>query len=578
MEANKNLIEENKNSILEAEIDFRLFFEKIILYKNLITKFTVLGIILGFLNAFTAKKVWEGGFEIVISEKNESLNNSLVDMLNAGNFVGSKFEKGSLNTEVQILQSPSVLMDTFEFVKSKTNNQKLRFNDWKKKFTFALLPNTSILEISYRDPDKELIQETLNMISRTYQKYSGNEREREIELSIGFLNEQRPIYKEKALNSTKEAQEFAYKNDLIPPIIVNGTESDTAGLGNIGNNISSNRIDAINQINILKAKKVELEKSDLNDEQIILYAQQSIPDSLTLITLNEINSELSSLQHIYTEKDESIINLKSLKKQLIKDIKKQTYETIVASLKEFEAILISTERPKGVVGKYSQLVLKASQDQYAYSELEKQYRVILLEKAVYKDPWKLITEPTIIPNPVEPIKSFIIFKWTFIGFIFGILISLFKNKIEDVVYSEIELEKLLSYKILGNLNASEESEYTEDLDLLLKPIIITKSKSITFLKLLEINDDRVEEIGKYINENFNGLNVSFLNNLKDISDELHLILLVEFGFSKKSSIKKLKNKLLRQGISIDGILILSKKRINDEKSINNFFKNIFKKL
>ncbi len=575
MEANKNLIEDNKNSILEAEIDFRLFFEKIILYKNFIAKFTILGIILGFLNAFTAKKVWEGGFEIVISERNEPVADILVNRFNLGNLTGNSFKNSKLNTEVQILQSPSVLMDTFEFVKSKTNNKKLRFDDWERKFTFELLPNTTILNISYRDPDKELIQETLNMISKTYQKYSGNEREREIELGIGFLNDQLPIYKEKALESTKEAQEFAIKNDLIPPIIVSGNESISNGLDNSGLNIDSKRIDAINQIKILKDKKVQLEISDLNNEQIILYAKQFIPNSQKLISLNKINSNLSSLLDTYTEKDASIINLKSLKKQLIKDIKIQTYEVIIASIKEFQAIAKATERPDGVLGRYSQLVLQASQDQFAYSELEKQYRITLLEKARYKDPWKLITEPTIIPNPVAPIKSLVILIGTFIGFILGILISLYKDKIEDIVYSEIELKKLLSYKILGNLNESEESEFIEDLDFLLKPYTKTKSKTLKLVKLLEVNNYRVEEIEKYIKKQFNDLNVLFLNNLRDISDEFPLILLVEFGFSKKSTIKKLKNKFLIQGIKIDGILILSKQEINDEKSKNNLFKNIF---
>ena len=40
MEENKSLIEENKHSILEAELDFRLIFEKIIFYKKLMGKKT----------------------------------------------------------------------------------------------------------------------------------------------------------------------------------------------------------------------------------------------------------------------------------------------------------------------------------------------------------------------------------------------------------------------------------------------------------------------------------------------------------------------------------------------------------
>ena len=576
MEANTNPIDDNNNSILDAEIDFRLFFEKIIRHKNIVAILTILGIIFGFLNAFTSKKVWEGGFEIVISEKNEPLAESLVNRFNLGNITGNSFKNSKLNTEVQILQSPSVLIDTFEFVKSRTNNQKLRFNDWESQFTFELLPNTSILSISYRDTDKVLIQETLNMISNTYQKYSGNKRDREIELGIGFLNDQLPIYKENALNSTKEAQEFAFKYDLMPPIILSGNPSDSINSGDSNLNIESQRIEAINQIKILNSKKVQLEKSDLNNEEIILYATQFIPKSQTLVKLNQINLNLSSLLDTYTEKDISIINLKSLKKKLIKDIKIETYETIIASMKEFDAIVRASERPEGVLGKYSQLVLQASQDQFAYNELEKQYRLILLEKARYKDPWKLITEPTIIPNPVAPNKLLVISISTFIAFILGILISLIKDKTEDFVYSEYELKRLLPYKILVNLNESEESEYREDLDLFLKKVIKSNSKNLILVKLLEVNDSRLERIKKFIKKQNKDLNFLLVNNLREIAEQSNLILLVELGVSKKLSIKKLQNKLSMQGIKLDGILVLSKQMIIDKKSKNNFLKSIFK--
>ena len=216
MKSDQDINLNNKNSFLEAEIDFKIIWTLIRKNKNLIINCALIGFILGILYSFTSKRIWKGDFQIVIEENNNSLQQNILNSGVARTLLIGKTASG-LSTEVEILKSPSILVDTFEFVKSKIDNKDLNFTDWRKSFNFELIPNTSVLNISYKDTDKTLIKETLNMISQSYQKYSGEKRTRNIELGMNFLQKELPIYKNKALNSLKEAREYAQKNNLFIP-------------------------------------------------------------------------------------------------------------------------------------------------------------------------------------------------------------------------------------------------------------------------------------------------------------------------------------------------------------------------
>ena len=85
------------------------------------------------------------------------------------------------------------------------------------------------------------------------------------------------------------------------------------------------------------------------------------------------------------------------------------------------ARLKATERPKGVFIKYNQLLIQASKDSKTLDQLENKYRSIELEMARYEDPWELITNPTLLPNPVLPKKKRIVAIGVFLGLIFVVL-------------------------------------------------------------------------------------------------------------------------------------------------------------
>ena len=132
------------------------------------------------------------------------------------------YSSGSIEilTEVEILQSPSVLMPIFNKVKEQKRLEGRDTSEWtfiavKENFLKIERQNkTSILNISYLDKEKKIILDVLNDISNEYRKYSTIDRTKHIEQGLKFLEQQINIYKNEFVKSNKKILTFALKNDL----------------------------------------------------------------------------------------------------------------------------------------------------------------------------------------------------------------------------------------------------------------------------------------------------------------------------------------------------------------------------
>ena len=107
------------------------------------------------MHAFTRKPVWEGQFEIVLA--NDQFSQSQATQLLQNNpaiatLIGAGAGSDQLETEVEILESPSVLKPVFDFVKKQKqslgdNVEKWRYSDWlEENLSIELLRGTSVLD------------------------------------------------------------------------------------------------------------------------------------------------------------------------------------------------------------------------------------------------------------------------------------------------------------------------------------------------------------------------------------------------------------------------------------------------
>ena len=186
METNSNDLN-LKTSTVEDEFDLGNLVQFIIRNKKVICIFPLLSFFLGIFYSLTIKKTWEGQFRIVLENQSQlpKINTAISRVTKI-----SSPAKMSLNTEVSILNSPSVLTPIYEFATSDKQDilSSDKFDEWKKNLNINKERNTTVVSVFYRDNNKEKVIPVLEKLSNSYQEYSGRRIKREQILTSNYLN------------------------------------------------------------------------------------------------------------------------------------------------------------------------------------------------------------------------------------------------------------------------------------------------------------------------------------------------------------------------------------------------------
>ncbi len=528
--------------------------------------------------SFFIKKTWEGNFEIVLEKQNNM--NSLADskfqdIINLGGFDINSGQK-NINTEVGILSSPLILFPVLDYAEN-LKSKKLDFDRWKRNLQINLVKKTSILNINYRDKDKEDIVPILKKISNQYQEYSGKNKKRSQELSNKFFKEQIEIFKKKSSDSLRAAQQYALDQDLViydygiaNQNIINNNSNNLRSIDilqktnfllpntntRIDNSfpntgIENTRVQAANQIRKIN---VQLQKiQELNDsEELKYYIGSTIPalvDEGLPEALSNIEADLSKARSIYTENDIEIVNLVK-KRNLVMDLlKNRTIKYLEVQKLDSEATLKATMRPKGVLLKYKELIREAARDEQTLIELEEKFNLFKLDLATQEDPWELITEPTLIQSPVAPSKKNVALQGLFIGFILSSFYSIVREKKSGIAYDEKELENILSVPVIAELN----KDIFDDIKL---KILFKNNldKEICLLSLGNLENEKLDVIKKQLSMYLPKKNVLFLNDILDLDKNKLNIILNPIGTIKTKDINDLKKISSLYDIKIAGLI------------------------
>lgn len=569
----------NYNSLTnDGEID--LFFLIRFLQRNLkfISYSSALFLIFGIFFAQTRKKVWEGQFEIVIEKENRAGTSSIGLPQNFGqiaNFANLQnlVKPNSLKTEVGILQSSSVLLPIFENLKkeklnSTKNNMALNFSSFKSNLKISLRNKTTILNIKYRDTQKERILPVLKQISMGYQKYSGANKDRGIELAEDYLEKQIKKFRLKSNQSIKKVQEYAIDKDLTIPNSNNnflkignlpfkqGLLQNNSNTSSITSDIEEIRINAVNQIKTIDSQLEKLYNFE-NEKDIISFVFNEIPvkSSSKIISLIEKNEiRLLELKTKYKKNDKRLDILKEERKILGQLIREKAITLLRDKKFALKSQIDSASRPKEVLIKYRELLRNSERDELTLIDLENQLRSIKLEKSRTIDPWKLISEPQLNSSYVEPNKTRIILIGLFIGIITGSIISKLKEIKSGLIYDKEIIENIFSTKfistfLLNNDKAIEENKLFEDI------FNSSKEKKINLIYFGEKSTFALPTIDNYLTK----LNKKekrvflFADDLSDICINHNNYLLIEDSDISLEKILILFQRFEILGIKIKGI-------------------------
>ena len=527
--------------------------------------FSVSGIffIASILYAFSIKKTWEGQFQIIIANKND-MGSSLAKQVNPSilNLVGAPV-KNKINTEVEILRSPSILLPIFNIVKkekSRINNKPYEsyFREWRKSnLDINLQKGTSVLNIAYRDDNKELILKILKEISIAYQNYSGRDRQRGLSQGIEHLNKQIKIYEIKSNKSMRNQQSFAIENDLFIDLSLSKLMENPVTIP-----IEQDRIRYSNEIRLINEQLSRLNKEDVvltND--VIVNILGILDQDIEIVNLiKNKDKKIALMKEIYKKNDKDLINAVKERNILFQLLNNELKSKLNAKKIILESKVNASKREKNILIAYKSLLNKSFQDSATLQRLISEREILSLEKERNEDPWELITKPTLLDFPVAPRKKVIAIFGLFLGSVLGLLLALISYKKDDLIFFIDEIESLVNQDLVLDLSNKNDKKQANLINLFSRDKkILKEAKIIEIIPVGEIDNQIIKNISNVFNKAFDLLKVKTIKDPLLISENSYTFLIIGKGISTKKQLKELSENLQISGKKIFSSIFLDPK-------------------
>ncbi len=585
----KNLNGTSSSIDSEEFIDLRDFYKLFLRNKNLFFIVTVFCTTISIISAYTTQKVWKGNLQIVLSkEETNFVSSSSVSNIISG-LSGQGNTNSDVNTQVEILKSNYVLKPAFEFYKKnlpeKRNN--IRFDKWSKKnLKVNLIKFTNVLDVSYEDTDKELIIQVLDKISNEYQSFSSKEKQRGLKNGIDFIESQIGTYKKRL--EISRGQEDKFSRDYGIYLDLNSSSSSmlgnnnlnlntTAALGNSGRvvpsggsilttNIESNERKLSSEINNLsdelkRIKGINIDKKSKvssilpNNKIRFMDSFNYISEGISDIKILEKNIEFK--ETYYTNNDEQLRSLVELKVSKLKDFKNSMISYLEALSLQKKIEQKNNFREDSKILKYKELVRSSQRDESTLSGLEESLRSLKLEIKRNKDPWKIISDPTIEEFPIKPIKRLYAINGFLLGILISFIASLFYEKKRSLLYSEEKIKKILQIEKVCTISFSKLSSDLEKILLFFEGTL--KMKNNDPLSIIYVGEEQ-KEFTKFI---INGIsnfypkeNILITDNFRNAFKNKNQIVVCFCGKNKIKTFEEFKTKIDLFNSKPSGLLII----------------------
>ena len=471
------------------EINLKYIFKKLKRNRYLILSITLLSSIFSIYFAKTQIPIYRGQFQILVEEEaknkpNPSLSSLIPQAINSSRFTTVDTLK---TTQALILKSPSVLNPVYEFAKSEylkrgEDVSGLSYKLWVEEYlNFVFLDDSDVFQIDFEDKDKAFIMSTLNMISEKYKLYSKRDYNKALDNELSYLRSQETLYKKKYESSFKEYSDFVIENNLIA------------------------------------------RSRESNEESLIKFENISgdnLNPSLQPEITNRFNDQFSLLDQYELERDRYSAILKP-NSDFMQDL-----DLRINKLKK------ATEKPTKIILNEQELYKKMIRDEYTLEEIKNRIILNQLTSAKQKDPWKLISIPTIDNERVYPKTINILFSAFFLSFFASVSLSLFKETLLGNIDDINLIKSKFKAKFINNIDKNNSEINVQILDLNIKNLMSENNKkSFKSFGIFSVKKNNLVSDYLRLNKEIPFIDFSNISEIKDIQNILILIESGKFTFN-----------------------------------------------
>tara|TARA_A100000164_G_scaffold381278_1_gene432123 strand:+ start:2673 stop:4211 length:1539 start_codon:yes stop_codon:yes gene_type:complete len=468
--------------IPNEEIDLVGIFKTLLREKYLIIFITFFSTLFSTIYFSRVPPLWLGSFNIVVRKDYASKENM---ELNALSLLSGGAQNNDNETQRLILESPSVLMPVFEYVRNyylpKTGKtQNINFKSWiETSLNIDFTENSNVLNVVYKSKDKELILNVLDLISTKYKDYSKRDTTKNLLERRTYLENQIEIMSKKTNESKKEFNRFTIENRL-------GNIDIFANLGYQENSSISGMTS--------------------NNKQILNPNTQS--PSINSRESGATGQRFAKTFRLLEKYESKYVDLSSKLKpnsKILTDIKQQ-----IDNLND------ALKRPNEILIKYDELYRNYTRNQKFLMVFEQNLELVKLEQMRILNPWEIISTPYVEVDPIYPKKSNLFILSVIASFILSSISAFIKEKLSRKIFSRFELEQLIDCNYIDT--------------------IFRKEQQLSFNQIINqfINNKSQVKIFGIINFK-NKLDISFLKELLNNEKEVKINDFTDKDFIKNSS-------------------------------------------
>ena len=538
-----------------------------------------LGLLIAGIQLARTKPVYQGEFQIVLTSGNASKTTSLLAQNPALSAIAALSGTGgndSIATEIQILNSPSVLRPVFDAVKARKPPEVakvMRFQDWANSaITAEEEQGTSVVKVEFRDTNKQLVLPITRMISQAYQRYSNRGRARELSNLISYLKAQIKSIKPEAEASSRAALDYGYTNGLglVDGLPLAGNIAG-AGLSKSGadskvqvvairGSIETARTAAQQKV---KALEVQIEEATKANAGSLYFASQlaSLTDkSSTFEQLTRVETRLAELRSRFKNNDPLVQKLQRERSTLVRYINRQTIALLKGELNLAKANLQSLDRPKEVMSRHRELTQLALRNQATLVTLQNQLKQFELEQARSSTPWELISTPTLLDKPVSPSRRRSLALGIVGGLVIGTGAALIRDRSSGRVFSGAELERELPGPLLERLPCHGNERPVEDWHAAIQLLVdgpLATASSVALIPVGTIANTDIDSFTNILRQALGSQRELLISRdlLATRACNTQLFLTAP-GAAKREQLRQLQERLALQGSPVAGWVLL----------------------
>ncbi len=488
--------------------------------------------------AYTRKPVWQGGFQMVVetsqqgSKNKGGLQSSVISSISSG---GINQAATAIATEVKILTSPLILRPIFQEINEEYllsgKTFKSAYPAWSSSIQVFNVLGTRVLNVSYRDKDKEIILPTIKALSKGYANYAGQKRQESINNGLDFVSKQVKFYLKKSGESTRARDSYEFRYGINP-----GHRDVGAGnldYGQLFGNVA---------------------EEDLVGSLVGNTSGGYDRNAPPIYRLALINREILRRREIFTDEDPSI-KILLRERDSVKRYIDQSAAGSIAYLPLSEPL--SKEKANEIMLKYGDLNREQMRDSLTLTKLEQTKQRLQLEKSRIISPWKIIHPPAVLPYPVSPNKSRILFIGIVAGMILGSLASFAKDRLSGIIFNSQQLQDSVPFSLLKRLPFASPETWMRSITLLAEgPLTVSGTGQVALIPLGRIPSKQLDEFSSQLRKALKNRDLVITRDLLETRNCSTQLFLCAPGYVKTTQINDVRDQVSLQGKPITGWVML----------------------